>query len=333
MKLSPQILAGLENSNFVKQLTGGVLAIDNSEYSTWDSCFTQGLFNGGLRRVNARSRAPLAFGGAVHAGLDTFFKLYGTIEENELVEKVYASALADAAVTGLDGLGDPKRNTTRLIDLLSSYMLEYSRVKSMRFDILTLDGKPCVEQSFSVPLGNVDIITSTWGELAIELLWTGKMDLLTNYDNAICTVDHKTTSIMGEKFVDDKMRGNQFLGYTYATRYLAREIFGNRPVFGARVNALASRSSGFEFKLFDLPYPDWKIAEWQDETIASLRKLVLELDHTLVTGQSAPTREHCVTKYGKCQYFDVCDLPPSMKDRMLFDDSYFFVSNWSPLGE
>lgn len=333
MKFTPHLLAQLAKSNFVEQIRKGVLAIDNSEYVTWDSCFIQGLYYGGLRRVGTRSRAPLAFGGAVHVGLDAFLKGFKTLPPDELRAKYEELALADAAITKLDELGDPKRNTTRLLDLLSAYTLEYRLSKENQFDILYIDGQPCVEQSFSVPLGTIEVTTRTWGHVKLEILWTGKIDLLSNYDGAICPVDHKTTSIMGEKFVDDKVRGNQFLGYTYAARYLSNELFGGLPVFGARVNALAMRSSGYEFKIFDIPYPDWKVAEWQEETLANIEMLVMSLDATLVNGYASPTREHCVTKYGKCSYFDCCDLPFNMRDRMLFDDSYYFVSNWSPLGE
>jgi len=138
---------------------------------------------------------------------------------------------------------------------------------------------------------------------------------------------------MGERFLDDKLRSSQMLGYTYAAKYLSEHLFGGLPVYGVRINALAMRSSGYEFKQFDIPYPDWKLAEWQTATIAAIRSLVLQLDAFLASGVALPTREHCVTKYGKCPYFDVCDSVPMMRDRMIFDDSYFFVSDWSPLNE
>jgi hypothetical protein len=320
MKFSPAFVQAVAQSKFVQQIKDGVLTVDNSEYVTWDACFTQGLYYGGLKRVGARSRSPLAFGGAVHAGLDKFLSLYGQDDFIKVKDACINAAMADAAVTELDMLGDPKRNTSKLEDLLLSYTLEYSRTPSMRFNILKVDGKPCVEQSFTVPLGVVKVKTTTWGDISLEVIWSGKIDVLEKYEGALTPDDHKTTTVMGEKFVDDKIRSSQFLGYTYAA-------------FGARINALAMRSTGFEFKIFDIPYPDWKVAEWQAETLESIRLLVQELDLFLSTGTAVPTREHCVTKYGKCQYFDVCDSPEKMRDRIIFDDSYYFISDWSPLAE
>lgn len=327
MIYSPQFLAAVASSPFVDEIEKGEVTIDNSTSSQWFSCFAAGLYSGALKRMNARSRSPLAFGGAVHAGLESYFR--GEAEWRD-------RALADAAMTELDSLGDPRRNTSKLLDLLESYTLEYSRNPSMQFDILTIDGKPAVEKSFVVPLGQVLLEGTqlkTFVPSAVQVNWSGKLDILAKYEGALAMVDHKTTSVMGEKFVDDKIRSTQMLGYTYAARFLSRELFGGIPVFGARINALASRSAGYEFKIFDIPYPDWKVSEWQQETLAAIKALIVQLDLFLSNGLAVPTREHCVTKYGKCSYFDVCDAAPQMRDRIIFDDDYFFKSDWSPLGE
>lgn len=325
MIFSPAFLAHVANSSFLADIKRGEITVDNSTSSQWFSCFAAGVYSGALRRMNARSRSPLAFGGAVHAGLESFFR-----GETEWRDR----ALADAAISELDSLGDPRRNTSKLLDLLESYTLEYSRNPSMQFNILTIDGKPAVEKSFVVPLGVIDFLEpNQWNLSTLRINWSGKLDILAEYEGALAMVDHKTTSVMGEKFVDDKVRSTQMLGYTYAARFLSRELFNGMPVFGARINALASRSAGYEFKIFDIPFPDWKVSEWQQETLAAIKALVVQLNLFLSTGLAVPTREHCVTKYGKCAYFDVCDAAPQMRDRIIFDDDYFFVSNWSPLNE
>ncbi len=324
MIFTSHFLAQVAASDFVKQINEGTLTIDNSSFSTWGSCFTMGLYNGGLKRVSARSRTPLAFGGAVHAGLEAFFR--GEADWRD-------QALAYAAVENLDSMGDPKRNTNKLIDLLEAYTLEYTRMRSMQFDITKIDGKLAVETPFCVPLGETGPVSFGNATTSLRVMWSGKIDILSNYEGAIAPVDHKTTTVMGDKFIDDKIRSSQMLGYTYAARYFSDSLFGGKPVFGARINALAMRSTGFEFKLFDIPYPDWKVAEWQAETLGTIRSLVEQLGRFLATGISLPTREHCVTKYGKCPYYDVCDSIPQMRDRMIFDDSYYYVSDWSPLND
>lgn len=328
MIYSNLFLGHVLGSKFLETLKTGTITIDNSEYSTWSSCFPMGLYNGALKRVGARSRAPLAFGGAVHAGLDTYFKgLPGWRQ----------AALEDAEKTQLDSLGDPKRNTDKLINLLECYFLDYERKPAMQFKILELAGVKQVEQSFVVPLGIIQLSREEALRLGcpetITVMWSGKIDLITLYEVGIAPADHKTTTVMGDKFIDDKIRSNQMLGYTYAGKYLSEHLFGNLPVFGCRINALAMRSAGYEFKQFDIPYPDWKVAEWQEETLGAIKTLVGHLSTFITTKVANPTREHCVTKYGKCPYFDVCDSLPQMRDRMIFDDNYYFISDWSPLNE
>jgi len=325
MHYSQKLKDAVMESKFVKNLREGIVQMDNSEFTYWDGCFASGVYYGGLRRVPARSRAPLAFGAAVHAGLEAFF-----LGRTTWLEEAFAMAAKEE----LDECGDPKRNTRVLEQLLVSYTMEYTRHVDMRFNIINLGLGKAVEKSFTVPLGSTQVYTNNFGgDLALDILWDGKMDLLTDYDNAVWPVDHKTTTVMGEKFVDDKVRSSQMLGYTYAARYLSKTLLGDRPVGGCRINALAMRASGFEFKTFDIPYADWKVAEWQLETVNAIGDLVRRLDQFLSTGQVSPTRQHCVTKYGKCPYFDVCDSVPHMRDRMIFDDTFYYVSDWSPLGE
>lgn len=342
MQYTPHFVEQVRQSKFFKNLQAGVLEIDNSTFTQWDGCFASGIYNGVLRRVNARSRSALAFGSCVHQGLETYLKLRycpaispACCNHSHFVPRALEAAFNEAAKTQLDSLGDPKRNTRILETLLRSYLMEYDRKADMRFNIPLIDGLPAVERSFSVPLGTlvVDRLRNINSPANIQVMWQGKMDLIDEADGKIWPVDHKTTSVMGEKFIDDKERSSQMLGYTYACKWLSDSVFGGKPVGGVRINALAQRTGGFEFKLFTIPYSDWQVAEFQGEILLKLARLVRELDEFISTGELAPTRSHCVTKYGKCAYFDVCNRLPVMRDRTIFDDSYFEVSNWSPLGE
>lgn len=326
MIFSKHFLEQVANSKFVEQIRNGTLTVDNSEFSVWNACVVAGMYNGALKRVSARSRSPLAFGDAIHKGLESFFR-----GEADWLAKAHAAADAN----GLADMGDSRRTVEKMEELLTSYVMEYARHADMQFDIVTIGGVPAVEQSFVVPLGETGPIDlpSIDGLTNVKIMWSGKIDLLVRHEGGIAPVDHKTTTVMGEKFVDDKIRSTQMHGYTYAARFFSDSCFGGAPVYGTVINALAMRSAGFEFKQFPIAYADWKVAEWQKETIAATRQLLLALDTFLRTGEAVPIRDHCVTKYGKCPYFDVCDSVPLMRDRMIFDDSYYYVSTWSPLGE
>lgn len=329
MQFTDHFMSLVKASDFVTQLETGVIQMDNSTFTQWDGCFVAGLYNGVLRKVSTRSKAPLAFGSAVHAGIETY------LVNGFQVEDALAVAFAKACEEHLDEMGDAKRNTRTLESLLRSYFLEYSRRPAMRFTPMVHAGKPLVEASFAVPLGNVTIanLPGRSAPLQVSVIWTGKIDIVSDYEGMIAPVDHKTTSIMGEKFVDDKERSSQMLGYAFASRYLSNTLFGGKPVYGVRINALAQRTGGFEFKTFNIPYSEWQIAEWQDETLLAFEHLVRRIYSFLETGVASPTRGHCVTKYGKCSYFDACSLMPRMREAMLQDSSYYETSTWSPLND
>lgn len=332
MRHDQQLREAIRESAFVKAVQEGTLVMDNSEFVTWGSCDTMGLYYGGLKRVPTRSRSALTFGAAIHAGLESYFRMDPKEHRpQERAEAGIKAGLAWAVTEALDDMGDPKRNERRVEELLAAYFLQYDLTPSQQFNILFHEKTKMVEQSFTVPLGNIKFQTKNFGYVTLNIIWSGKLDLLTKYLNAIAVVDHKTTTVMGEKFMDDKERSSQFPGYVYAARYLSRSLFGDMPVFGARINALALRTAGFEFKQFDLPIADWKVAEWQEETLEKVQRLVLSVDEFLISKVSLPTREHCVTKYGKCPYFDVCSSHETMRSRLLFDPSYYYISDWSPL--
>lgn len=325
MKFSTTLVELLAASDFVNRLkVDKKVVMDNTEFTDWNSCFVKGLYSGGWRRVPTRGMGPLLFGQAVHTGMAALLRKSGLKVALEL------SAL-DARKSNLDSLLDPRRNTSTLAELLTAYAAHTDIVPSERIVPLELDDTLVVEQSFSFPLGRLDFAA---GDLfnepvTIEVMWSGIMDCLAYYQNEIWVVDHKTTSVMGEKFIDTYLRSSQMLGYTYAARLFQDRL--TRPIRGVLINALALRKNDFEFKQFPLPMASWKIDEWQTETLLAVRNVVRSTVEFLSTGEAVPIREHCVTKYGKCKFFDLCENVPVVRDRMLFDENWFTKNLWNPL--
>jgi len=74
MKFSQQFIDKVAASKFVADLKAGKVSMDNSEFSYWNGCFSAGLYYGALRRVPARGRSALAYGSAVHVGIENFLR-------------------------------------------------------------------------------------------------------------------------------------------------------------------------------------------------------------------------------------------------------------------
>ncbi len=326
MNFPPETLVALQQSTIIRELLENhTITLDNTEFTTWNACFVKGLYWGGLRRVSVSGQTPLIFGSCVHTGL----KLLLT---GSSLKDATAAALAEASRDSLDSYLDAKRNTTVLVDILDSYHSHVKILPSERLLPVQLDGKLVVEQNFNIPLGDLHFAAGDlWFQepTTIKVNWTGIIDLLIAVDNKIWIVDHKTTSVMGDKFADDKQRSSQMLGYTHVARLIAERL--GMPIAGVVINALAMRSAGFEFKQFKLPMASWRTTEWHTETLAAVAQLIRQLYDFIATQIAVPNRESCVTKYGKCPYFDLCEMVPSSRHSFIANDAFFKSNVWNPV--
>lgn len=331
MYLPKTLIDKISTSDLVKKLFDeGALEWDNSTFTNWQACFVKGLFFTGLRRVSASQQAPLRFGSAVHEGIA--YRLTGHTDD-----EAYQKALEVATKNDLDGCLDVRRNRKTLVSLLSSYFM-HCDINNCWITPVVVNGTPVVEQGFMFPLGTVSLGgLKFFPRSDFKIVWKGKLDVLERYQGELWINDHKTTTVMGEKFIDDKVRSSQMLGYTWAARRLA-EVF-NEPIKGVRINALAMRSTGFEFKSFSIPYSDMTIDAWQSETLAACGNQIRFLDELLSRRADepltlvVPNRECCVTKYGRCSYFDVCECVPRMMAQYIGDNTLFTDNTWDPLSE
>lgn len=331
MKIHRNLIKRLVESDFLKHINDNAYFVaDNSGFSQWVSCHTKGFINTGLRRIPSHGQTPLIFGSATHEGLA--HRLRGNSNQQSI-----EVAVAYADKHRLDDYLDPKRNRTVLVDMLTSYFINCECTDTWIRPVVA-DGEPIVEKGFEFELG---VMQTQFKFLpkTITFAWKGKLDVLGRDQGDLWVFDHKTTSVMGEKFVDDKLRGSQMLGYTWAGNRFAA-VFGEK-LRGVIINALASRSKGYEFKMFHIPYTEQAVNDWASETLRSMYETLAYVDSMLVWYHDSsdeyfemtPNRDACVSKYGRCQYFDACNSVPIMLERILFDDAQFIHNDWDPLSE
>lgn len=318
MIFTPEIINLVKASEFVRRVKEeGRVVLDNTEFSNWNSCFVKGLWNGACRKVSATGQTPLLFGQAVHTGLEALMR-------GASLSDALEAARADAIESRLDSYIDPKRNTQNLELLLTSYVQHTNIINGEKIIPFEVEGTPLVEMPFSVPLGEV-----IHDDKKIQVIWSGKIDVIgtTRELSGLWVFDHKTTSVMGEKFADGYLRSSQMLGYARATQMIVANK--DLKIEGVVINALASRSKGYEFKQFQIPFSKWKLEEWHTETLHAVRELLSSLDNFISFGEAAPNREQCVSKYGRCSYFDLCEAPPNIRFRTLNDESFFIDNKWN----
>lgn len=339
----------VRNSALIKGLiTHHELVLDNSTFITLDSCNAQGIMGAILKKMPTNNSIHLDFGSCVHSALEEKFRGGGVVDQ-------ITAAKNDPSWDAIPDGNHFAKTQEKVIEIIQAYHVHTEVTPD--FDLLSFKGEPLVEQSFRLPLGNIKLsmaspylrelfgfdMHETDEFVTIQVYWQGKIDLFTRYNNENWITDHKTTSIMGAKFADTFVRSSQMVGYLWAGMELIRHGFDKltlpngkvvdlsaQPYRGVLINAIAIRKSGLEFKVFPIPIPYTRLDEWRDGTLLRLRYFVEQLSEFMVTGLVAPTREHCVTKYGRCPFFDVCEAPMHMRGKML-NSQLFNTSTWSPL--
>lgn len=307
-----------------------ILRMDNSTLERLDTCARSAEYYCVNRRQGI-SGAALAFGGALHLGLELYYKGHDINHCIHAACERYAPTILRP---------DEWRTTDFLAHTLALYHKQYALS-----DIapLKLDDQPFVEVGFSLPLG-VFPINSTVAYSArllasidsdeplyiseLHVLWTGKIDLADTHIGEPRIVDHKTSSIDGPSFYDQFYLSQPVHGYAWA----AEQMIGSR-VNQFLLNAIVIRKptrTGTSNQFIRRPYPITN--ENKLEFVRDVTHKIEDFVNCLTTGYFPKSPVWCQSKYGACQYFSVCQMDRTGKDVMLSSDTYEDVT-WSPLSD
>jgi hypothetical protein len=314
-----------------------LLVVDNSSIETFTTCprYAQHyLFYG--REGHARN-AALTFGGAVHEGCESIERGDSDVVTAQKVLKFFTENPAPP---------DEYRTPQAALELLAHYRVRKT-LPDYEWTVLSYNSNLLVEQPFEIPLGvlevDAEIRLPSWDKPAhvshIHVAWSGRLDLIAICNNKNRVVDHKTTSIGGDQFVQDFQLSNQTIGYVWA----AQQLWPDLNIDGFCLNAfhLKKPSAGkglmevgprggppalnFFRAYFD--YSKERLQQWEDNALV----LVEDFVHCLVRGYFPLHTKWCFAKYGKCQYHDVCTIDnPDVRLKLLESDAYRDVT-WNPV--
>ena len=298
-------------------LVDGALLIDNSMLEGLTTCPRSTEYSFLHKRKAAEERPALNFGGSIHAALAHRYKQDSEgidakteQEQVKLLEDWYAEK---------PNPEEDFRNLDKAVSVISNYNREYMIEP---FIPLEMEKGKCVEQSFAFHI--FDVESKVYGK--VRIIYTGRIDLVVEWEHQIFTVDHKTTSIMGNQFFEELSMSPQQMGYAWA---LSKSI-GKAPT-GYMINAICCRRPtktgvGIEFARNRYYLSQEQIDEWKHNLQALVEEFVWNYDRDYMPQK----KKWCVGKYGKCPYFDVCSLPVMQRGLML-DSGMYEDNKWSPL--
>jgi hypothetical protein len=327
-------------------IKGNLLLIDNSTLSEICSCPRRGMYKFLHRRQLRKNRAALFFGGAIHKALEVRDKM-----EKPLVDGEVKDAMVQALIDYYDDtdLEDDYRNLDYAVRTVEKYNEVY------KFDnmppVKLPSGELAVELPFALTLGEIEVNATIWvcdpdeneGKpffkyvASLVIIFTGKIDrVVKDKSGEHLIFDHKTTSMGGPNFFNEFYTALQFRGYKWAVEQITPW-----KIRGVVINGIVCRpplKSGdinFSMDRHTIYIADEMVEEWQHSFMQTVDEWI-----SMVTGQEdfpgepeqafAIRTGQCFGKYGTCEYFDTCQLPPAQRPALLASGLYEDHS-WSPL--
>lgn len=195
------------------------------------------------------------------------------------------------------------KNFHNTFHALERYMLEYPPFNDLVKPYIKPDGMPATEFSFSIPLP----VNNPAGE---PYLFAGRFDLLGKMGDLFVIQDEKTTSALGQYWLQQWDLRGQFIGYTWACRQLGY------PVDHCIVRGIAIQKTQHQFAVVPVQYSTHLINRWYEELIYTCH----EINYCWATGRWGYNLGDACSSYGGCSFKDLC----------LTNEPEKFLSNFEP---
>lgn len=309
-------------------LVDGCLFIDNSFLELLQTCPRSLLFNRLVRRVASAEKPSLSFGSAGHLVWEHRYRHCKNQTPTEEDENNQADIL-QKFFNENPPPEDDFRNLNWAEECLVKQYNKHYQVEP--FNVLEDEkGQPMVEMSFALPLFEYK---SEFFGFPVPIIYTGRIDLPVLWDGKLIIIDHKTTSLLGDTFWYDHKVSPQQIGYCWAFQELTKRSVSGFCINAVRVRPMPANPKGGvaawwdeslqRYKEYIQP---WQLVEWKTNTIALIEEFFWHYQRGLFPAK----KKWCCGKYGRCPYYDVCDLPPEDRGVML-SSTLFQENNWSPL--
>jgi hypothetical protein len=318
-----------------------LLVMDNTAAEKVIRCHTAGYYYIIQGREPHAKNAALTFGGAIHEGIEAFFKGKPEAIQDKLIRQYF-----------LDNPAPP--DEYRTVEMAVQVMKHYREQCRVRVDyhdeqVLTDKTGLIVERAFELPLGVLeigeDIQLPTWPTPKridnIHVAWSGRTDRASYLASANRAVDVKTTSMGGDQFIQSFQLSTQTIGYVWADQqmwpglgiksFALDAIHLKRPTKSSGMLGLMEKGPrggepALNFFRAYFEYGQERIDDWQHNMLTIIEDFV----HSLVRNYFPMSTNHCFNKYGRCPYFDVDTIDnKDIRIKMLQSDAFKDVT-WDP---
>lgn len=304
-----------------------------------------------LGREPHAKNAALSFGGAIHQGIEGLLLGETPDQQDQRVLTYFTENPAPP---------DEYRTPTTALEVLKHYRHRSNELiyPDYEWDIKSDSNGLLIERSFELPLGVIEVEAEieylpndgpTWSRggpnlhsnyvSRIHVAWSGRIDLIASANNRVRVVDHKTTSIVGDQFIQSFQIASQTIGYVWAAQQLWPELHPT----GFCLNAIALKKPAKGISLLDrgprggepalsffrsyFDYSDERVMEWSEDALTFVEDFI----HSLVRDRFPLNDKQCFDKYGQCPYHSVCTIDDlRVREKLLASDAFKQVT-WNPV--
>lgn len=285
--------------------------IDNSALSAFKKCPLSWAYAHGRKLAPAQGSIHLHAGAAFAKGLEVARREYFDNGQDPFTAQTKGVEALIKSYGDFDAGDNDKKTCEKLIEALADYFIQYPLETNPVRPLKLPNGTHCVEFDFAVPL---DIPHPETGN---PILYTGRFDMLGEYEGALYGVDEKTASQLGQQWMNNWDLDSQFTGYTWAVQQY------NYPIVGFFVRGISLLKNGCGHAQKITYRSQYQIDRW----LASTKWYIQQMIDLWRLGQypSALDKSAC-NSYGGCAFKSPCESPSP--EQWL---SHYVINDWSPL--
>ncbi len=286
--------------------------LDSTMLGSYKACPAKYMINYLLGYVPSSKSIHLHAGGVYAHGLE-LARMAIWHKKMPLDEAIYYARIGMIQQWGdYDAPEGTNKTLENLLLAIEEYFTHYGTLEDPIQPHLLASGKPAVEFSFAIPIPNTRHPIT--GE---PIIYSGRFDMLGEYQGTLFAVDEKTTTQLGAQWSRQWDLRSQFTGYCWAAQQYGY------PVGGAVVRGISILKRDFGHAQVITYRPPHMVASWLQTTQTIIASMIQDWqqDEWLQDFDSA------CTAYSGCPYQILCDK----KTPNRWVETNFILDKWDPL--
>lgn len=187
---------------------------------------------------------------------------------------------------------DSAKSLERMAGALEFYFERYPLGRDKAIPMTLPGGKRGIEFSFLEP---IDIKHPVTGD---PILYSGRFDMIVDYENMALGEDDKTASQLGASWPRQWDLRSQFTAYVWGAQQAGIKLDG----FLVRgVSILKTKYDTLEAITYR---PQWQLDRWYDQTLRDVRRMIQAWE----SGVWDFNLDHACAEYGGCPFRNICQM-------------------------